>query len=390
VHSPGGGNYYCGIWANDQVEYSGPFFPFLGYNHGNVAAHNCYKWFMDHLPADGTPVFSSFEMEGDLPCCGKDRGDAAMIAYGATQYAMFRGDRDQALELWPLIEWSINYCHKMKNRQGVISSETDEMEGRIPTGDANLATSSLYYGGLKNASLLAGELGFSRTAVLYKKRAAELARAIETYFGAHIEGLDTYRYFDGNKYLRHWICLPLVMGIQNRQAGTVDALLNKLWTANGVLVELNPEDQGPKVFWDRGTLYALRGTFKSGATDLSLTKLMDFSGKRLLGDHVPYVVEAYPENDMQHLSAESALYCRIFMEGLLGIEPAGLSSFTMAPRMPGTWDKYSLKKIHIHGIDLSIVCKRESGGIHVTVTDRTGNKFDRRIPEGRTIKIRLD
>jgi hypothetical protein len=26
VHSPGGGNYYVGIWANDQAEYSGPFF----------------------------------------------------------------------------------------------------------------------------------------------------------------------------------------------------------------------------------------------------------------------------------------------------------------------------------------------------------------------------
>ncbi|MEO6636771.1 MAG: hypothetical protein ABIN25_00755 [Ginsengibacter sp.] len=29
VHSPGGGNYYVGVWANDQIEYSGPFFPFF-------------------------------------------------------------------------------------------------------------------------------------------------------------------------------------------------------------------------------------------------------------------------------------------------------------------------------------------------------------------------
>lgn len=30
VHSPGGGRYYAGVWTNDQVEYAGPFFPFLG------------------------------------------------------------------------------------------------------------------------------------------------------------------------------------------------------------------------------------------------------------------------------------------------------------------------------------------------------------------------
>ena len=28
VHSPGGGRYYTGVWANDQAEYSGPFFPY--------------------------------------------------------------------------------------------------------------------------------------------------------------------------------------------------------------------------------------------------------------------------------------------------------------------------------------------------------------------------
>ena len=159
VHSPGGGNYYVGVWANDQAEYSGPFFPFLGYDKGNIAAYNAYKWFLKNLPQDdSTSITSSFEMEGDLTCCGSDRGDAAMIAYGASQYVLFRGDRDIAIELWPLIEWSIEYSQRMKNAQGVISSTTDEMEGRISTGEANLATSSLYYGGLLVAAKLAKEL----------------------------------------------------------------------------------------------------------------------------------------------------------------------------------------------------------------------------------------
>ncbi len=98
-------------------------------------------------------------MEGDLPCCGWDRGDAAMIVYGASQFVLFSGDKNVAKELWPLIEWSIEYCEKMKNEHGVIKSATDEMEGRITTGDANLATSSFYYGGLRCAAFLSKEIG---------------------------------------------------------------------------------------------------------------------------------------------------------------------------------------------------------------------------------------
>jgi len=30
VHSPVGGNYYAGFWVNNQVEYSVPFFSYLG------------------------------------------------------------------------------------------------------------------------------------------------------------------------------------------------------------------------------------------------------------------------------------------------------------------------------------------------------------------------
>src|SRR5690606_19598056 len=59
VHSPGGGNYYAGIWANDQVEYSGPFFPYLGYSKGKRAAYNAYIHFLRNIPEDGSPVKSS-------------------------------------------------------------------------------------------------------------------------------------------------------------------------------------------------------------------------------------------------------------------------------------------------------------------------------------------
>jgi len=389
VHSPGGGNYYTGIWANDQAEYSSPFFPVLGYEAGIEAAFNCYKMFLNHIPDNYQPISSSFEMEGDLPCCGKDRGDAAMIAFGASQYALLLGNKEKALEIWPLIEWCLEYCKRRLNEQGVVMSTTDEMEGRIPTGDANLATSSLYYGGLKFASCLADELGYKAKARDYMKRHKEMALAIEKYFGYTIEGLDTYRYFDGNTTLRHWICLPLVMGIHNRAEGTTKALLNKLWTENGVLVEYNPDSKTAPVFWDRGTLYAFRGILKTGALNKGLEKLIAFSHKRLLEDHVPYVVEAYPENNMRHLSAESALYCRIFTEGLLGYEPTGFRSFEITPRIPDGFNEYSIDKIHQSGVEISIKIKRENNRIRLHVLKGDSLFVDKLMESGQKVAVKF-
>lgn len=39
MHGPGGESYYAAIWANDQAEYINPYFPFTGYDYGNVSWH---------------------------------------------------------------------------------------------------------------------------------------------------------------------------------------------------------------------------------------------------------------------------------------------------------------------------------------------------------------
>lgn len=366
VHSPGGENYYLGIWANDQAEYSGPFFPLLGYDKGLTAAANAYKMFLKHIPKGDQTLPRSFEIEGDIVLANKDRGDAAMVACGASLYLLRTGDKDLAKELWPLVEWTLDYCNRKLNARGVVTSETDEMEGRIATGTANLATSSLYYGGLIYGSYLAQELGYHRLAKTYSNRRKALAKNIESYFGHRIEGLDTYRYFDGNENLRHWIGLPLVMGIPDRANATATALLDKLWTENGVLVELNPETKN-NVFWDRGTLYVLRGTFKAGFTDKSMERLDAFSTKRLLGNHVPYVIEAYPENNMRHLSAESALYCRMVVEGILGLEQTGFNSVSFTPRMNAGLSQLTMDNLHLGAHVLSIDLSWTDGEIQATI-----------------------
>ncbi|MEJ7558499.1 MAG: six-hairpin glycosidase-like protein [Pedobacter sp.] len=368
IHSPGGGNYYLGIWANDQAEYSGPFFAYLGYQTGMQAAMNTYRIFKQNIPKDGSKISASFELDVTFPFGDNDRGDAAMIAYGATHFLLASGDRNKAEEIWPLIDWCLKYTQKRLNAEGVVASESDELEGRFPTGKANLSTSSLYYGALIQAANLANAMGKSPAlGKSYREQAKQLAKAIETYFGSNIQGLNTYKYYKENVTLRSWICLPLVVGLNARKEATLDALFNKLWSANGVVTELKANQAEAKVFWDRGTLYAFRGAFKAGAADQALKRLTEYSKTRLTGFRVPYVVEAWPENGMAHLSAESALYCRIFTEGLFGLEPIGFNAFSLTPNLPSDWNFAEIKNIHAFNGIFDIRLTREQGELKLVI-----------------------
>jgi len=391
VHSPGGGRYYVGFWANDQAEYVGPFFPYLGYDVANDAAMNMYNLYTNEIREDYSNIRYSFEIEGDAPINPLDRGDAAMIVYGASQYVLATGDILKARKLWPLIEWCLEYNHRQLNVEGVVKSESDEMEGRIETGAANLSTSSLYYGALSLAMDLAKDLKKPKKLInTYEKRRDALKKSIEAYFGAEVEGLETYKYYEGHNKLRHWICLPLVVQLFDRKEGTVEALFDRLWTDNGVHVEKNNLNQAiSEIFWDRGTLYALRGTFLAGATEESIDKLSYFSEKRLLANRVPYVVEAYPEGNMAHLSAESGLYCRVFTEGMFGIVPTGLKTFTCTPRLPKDWDQMALRKIKAFGEDFDIEVSRDGSKVKVKVVSSGKTVFNKSVKSGSNVAIEL-
>jgi hypothetical protein len=390
VHSPGGGNYYVGIWANDQAEYSGPFFPYLGYQTGNQAALNAYRIFQRNLPKDGSKSWASFEMDVTFPFGERDRGDAAMLAFGATHFLLAAGDQLKSAELWPLIEWCLAYCRKRTTAAGVVASESDELEGRFPAGSANLSTSCLYYGALVQAARLAKAMHQpAAVSATYQQQAQRLARATEQYFGAELAGLHTYKYYAKNTTLRSWICLPLVVGLPSRQAGTLDALFEQLWSANGVLTELKSGTGSAPVFWDRGTLYAFRGAFKAGAADRALERLLSYSTTRLTGFRVPYAVEAWPENGMAHLSAESALYCRIFTEGMLGLEPTGFHSFTLRPSLPSKWDHLAISSIKAFNTSFDITLRRNKGKLQLRVVQQGKVVVQRVVQPNTLVEIRL-
>ncbi len=379
MHAPGGESYYAAMWCNDQAEYVNPFFPFLGYENGNKSAMTTWLSYLKYINPEYKFVPWSIICGGDDVFGPFDRGDAAMLAYGASRYCLERGDRETALQVWPLIEWCLEYCHRKLNKNGVVASDADELEHRLPSGDANLCTSSLYYDALISSAYLSEELGRGgKEAATYRAQAAELRRNIDTFFHATVEGYDTYRYYEGNDVLRSWICIPLTMGIYERAKGTLEAMFSpQLWTENGMLSQ-----SGDKIFWDRSTLYGFRGAFAAGYADKALEYLKKFSTIRLLGEHVPYVVEAWPEGGQRHLSAESGLYCRIILEGLLGFRPTGFRSFTLTPQMPTEWNEYSIDRIY--------ACTDSPMSIHVQRS--AGDKLSVRIEKNgktvRTLKVK--
>lgn len=388
MHAPGGESYYAAIWANDQAEYVNPFFPFTGYEVGNASALNSYRHFARFMNDEWKPIPSSIIAEGDDIWNGAgDRGDGAMIAYGAARYALTRADKAEAEELWTLIEWCLEYCRRQINDKGVVKSDRDELEGRFPAGDANLCTSTLYYDALISAAHLGRELKKSPKLIAdYQKRAKAMRAAIESHFGATVKGYETYRYYEGNDILRSWICMPLCVGIYDRAEATMDAMFKSdLYTKDGLLTA-----QGSKTFWDRSTLYAFRGAYAAGYADFITEQLSYYSNRRLLGDHVPYPIEAWPEGSQRHLSAESGLYCRIITEGMFGIRPTGMRSFELKPEIPASWEFATLKNIRAFGGDFDVVVKRVAGDkLRVEVAEKGGKKQLFTIKQGKTINVKL-
>ncbi|MBQ4302640.1 MAG: hypothetical protein II769_05935, partial [Oscillospiraceae bacterium] len=105
------------------------------------------------------------------------------------------------------------------------------------------------------------------------RKTRQMSSAIEAYFGASVQGYDTYRYYAGGDLLRSWISTPLAVGIFDRRDATLDALFSdELWTPDGLLTQ-----QGTPTLWDRSTLYAMRGALYSGAVDRTISFLQAYS-----------------------------------------------------------------------------------------------------------------
>ncbi len=375
--------YSPGIWANDPVEYSSPIFPFFGNAQLNEAGLNMYRIWQDHCQKHGIDPFPGSFEHPELRLVQKYRGDNAMVLYALPKFLMFLGDRKAAEELWPLVKFSAKSVNDHKTADGVIASRTDEMEGRYPTGTANLSTSALAYGGYCHAGRLAHALGKTATAVEFEQRAAALRKAIDVYFGAEVEGFKTYRYFKGNTTLRGWILLPLAMDITERQDSTVDALISeKLWpnrlTGGDILAESTRKTE-----WARETYYALRVLFKAGRTEEALKLTQCVVKAQVFGNEGPY-----PDEDAIDMLCPGSLYPRVFTEGMFGIVPTGLKSFECTPWLPKAWPTMALRDMRAFGEAWDMVVERVGDQQRTTISNTDGEVIFKGVgPAGKTYSV---
>ncbi len=372
MHSPGGGNYYAALWTNDQCEYANPFFPFSGYQAGIEQSINCYSLYEKYMDKSDKPIrekqalVTSIIAEGDGFWNGAgDRGDGEMYAYGLSRFLLEMSDVKLINRFWDNLVWYLDFALSRKNERGVISSDSDELENRFESGNANLFTSCITYDALGNASVLAEIIGDDNHKSLWEKERIKLKAAIETYFGSNVEGFDTYQYYEGNKDLRSWICMPLTVGIFDRADQTIKALFSPRLYNNGMMKSTSANN----TTWDRSLLFALRGTFLAGYAETGIKETVHYCKNRLLGSHCPYPFEAYPEGNRAHLAAESLLFARVITEGLFGLKAVGLNKLKINPQLSEKCSDISLQNIRLFSKCFDITANQK--GVAVIYDENT-------------------
>ena len=258
MHSPCGGQYYAATWTNDQCEYAFPFFSYLPNNLVIKTMINCFKQYEKYMYTD-KPLVSSIIAEATSFWNGaNDRGDSAMYAYGLTRFLLTYGQKSLAKAFIKPLKWCLDYTLNKTNQDGVIESDTDELENRFESGKANLATNAIFYQALVKANILFNELNIKNN---YDVLANNLKENINKYFYKEQKCL----YCKEEKNQRTHIVYPLLMGIYDHKDDIINTLLNNnLYTDFGFKVSDNED-----VYWDRITLMAIRGLFNADEADLA-------------------------------------------------------------------------------------------------------------------------
>lgn len=341
VNSPGGKSYYVGVWANDQSEYSTPWYGYTGDKKEREAALNAMAWYMPFMNDEYEPFPSSIISEGtDYWNMRRDRGDAAMYLSGNCRFLLESGIIPNESQQKALA-WCAEYTKRQINSDGVVVSDTDELEYRLSAG-INLSTSSIAYGAFGYYAALLCKLGDKAKAEEMLMLRKEIKEAIERYFGNTVSGYETYDYHKDCGVIRAWNCMPVYFKIFDRAQATMDAIDDKLWKEEGFLMS----SENSKETWDRSLLYYLAASFRMGDKERGYEKLKKYTQLRLLGEHVPYPVERWPE--YFHLSVEGGLYCRIVTDGILNIEFT-CEGVEIQPMLPSSLTELSLKKLFLAG-----------------------------------------
>lgn len=340
INSPGGKQYYVGSWTNDTSQYATPFFGFTCDKIEQNAALTAMKYYEPFMNDIYDPIPSSIIVGGrDYWNMRRDRGDAAMFLSGNCRYFLNKNEIPSE-RFFKMLKWCAEYTERQINDDGVVFSDTDEMEYRLSAG-INLSTSSIAYGAFTVWSILLGRMGQKEESAKISRLTEKLRIAIEKYFGTNIAGYETYDYHKDLGEMRAWDCLPPYYGINDRTEQTLKAIKDRLYKKGEIYSCERKEEM-----WDRSGLYYFSALFRCGYAEDGYKMLKEYSEKRLLGEHVPYPIERLPEG--YHLSDEGALYNRIFIDGMLKITYLD-SGCEIQPSLPKNIKKLKVERIVLNG-----------------------------------------
>lgn len=367
VHSPGGGMFYSGVWCNDQAEYAAPVLGMLGPADSLpcAAALNSLRAIAKCFDIERQHVPYSIEVDGAY-IGWLDRGDAGMFAWGASLVVMTLAENAVTEEFLPHIKFA---CKVIISRmegctEGIVHSESDELEGRFPTGNANLSVNCIGILALESAgeaALCAGDDEFSR---ICKSAACDLRANVHKYF--LVEDKRRYAYYAGCEVGRGWACLSALARLPFGKEALL-FVLNDMWRGDGILTVENETD-----VWDRCTLYSIRAGYMCGSVELATSRLLELARNRLTrGRAVPYM----QENNSSHaqLAAESALFIRVITEGLLGMHVKSGKRAELQPRCPEAWPGYDIWNVYFAGVCLSFNIKQCDEGLTISVCTAAGS-----------------
>ena len=140
------------------------------------------------------------------------------------RYALARGNKAEAMELWPLIEWCLEFCNRKLTLLvwllPILMSWNTAFRRVMPIYVPLIAL-------LRCVKFC----GFTWKRIRYsiiktqnvQTTGKALEKAIEDHFGCEIEGFHSYRYYEGNDNFDPDM-YALTVGIYTRAKGTVEAL----------------------------------------------------------------------------------------------------------------------------------------------------------------------
>lgn len=362
VHSPGGGMFYAGVWCNDQAEYAAPVLAMLGSkgSREREVALNSLRVLAQYFDREKGTLAYSVEIDGGY--VGKlDRGDAAMFAWGAAKVILTVAENEVTAEVFPWVQFACDLLiAKIENSAAdVVTSESDELEGRFSTGKANLSVNCIAILALETASEAALTASEPSLSAKYTAAASSLRGSAERHF--RTSDRREYAYYSGCNDARGWVVLTALAGLPRGDAA-LRHVLKDLWSEEGVLTSAEAS-----VTWDRCTLYTVRALFANGLVEEGEEMLRVLAGRRVReGVAAPYMVEN--NESFAQLAAESALLVRVVTEGLLGIEVRSGRVIKLRPRCPVGWGKYEVKKVCFADVLIDFRVERDASGMRVEVT----------------------